>query len=155
MAPSSSLTPEPGNNTDPKQQSGEPSIRFEPVWVKERVALAVHDRQLAEHGGATGVRDPGGLDSALARPRNRWEYGEDDLAALAAAYAFGIVRNHPFVDGNKRSGWVVSGLFLDLNGFELAYDERDAIGTFERLAAGELSEGELADWFRTRLSTAD
>ncbi len=116
--------------------------------MKEKVELAVHDRQLAEHGGAAGVRDAGGLDSALARPRNRWEYGEDDFAMLAAAYAFGIVRNHPFVDGSKRSGWVVANLFLDLNGRELAFDELDAIRTVERLAAGELSEDELADWFR-------
>lgn len=151
MVSRSNLTLQRGSEANPEDQSGTPSIRFDPVWVKERVALAVHDRQLAEHGGGTGVRDPGGLDSALARPRNRWEYGEDDFAALAATYAFGIVRNHPFVDGNKRSGWVVANLFLDLNGFEIAYDELDAIATFERLAASELSEDELADWFRTRV----
>lgn len=154
MASGSDLTPKRGTEANPDEQSGAASIRFEPVWVKERVALAVHDRQLAEHGGGTGVRDPGGLDSALARPRNRWEYGEDDFAVLTAAYSFGIVRNHPFVDGNKRSGWVVANLFLDLNGFEIAYDELDAIGTFERLAAGEFSEDELADWFRTRVIPA-
>jgi death-on-curing protein len=108
----------------------------------------VHDRQLAEHGGGVGVRDAGGLDSALARPRNRWEYGEDDLAELAAAYAFGIARNHPFVDGNKRTAWVVANLFLDLNGHELTFDELEAVGTVERLAAGALPEEELAGWFR-------
>lgn len=151
MAPGTNLTPKRGSDADQEEQPGETTIRFEPVWVKERVAMAVHDRQLAEHGGGTGVRDPGGLDSALTRPRNRWEYGEDDFAVLAAAYGFGIVRNHPFVDGNKRSGWVVANLFLDLNGFEIAYDERNAFETFERLAAGELSEDELADWFRTRV----
>lgn len=127
------------------------TIRLEPTWVHEAVALAVHDRQLSEHGGGIGVRDAGGLDSALARPRNRWEYGEDDRAVLAAAYAFGIARNHPFVDGNKRTAWVVANLFLDLNGSELAFEETDAIGTVERLAAGELSEEDLADWFRERL----
>lgn len=139
----------------PASQSKGVSIRFEPVWVREAVAMAVHDRQLAEHGGGVGVRDAGGLNSALTRPRNRWEYGEDDPAALAAAYAFGIVRNHPFVDGNKRSGWVVANLFLDLNGFELAFDELDAIRTVERLAAGELTEAKLADWLRAHLAAPD
>lgn len=129
------------------------TIRLQPVWVREAVALAVHDRQLAEHGGGTGIRDTGGLDSALARPINRWEYGEDDRAVLAAAYAFGIARNHPFVDGNKRTAWVVANLFLDLNGLELAFDEAEAIGRVERLAAGELSEEELADWFHEHLLT--
>lgn len=132
------------------EQSGE--LRREPVWVNQQVALAVHDRQLAEHGGAAGVRDEGGLGSALARPRNRWEYGEDELAVIAAAYAFGIARNHPFVDGNKRTAWVIANLFLLLNGGALKFEERDAITTVERLAAGELSEDELADWLRTRLS---
>lgn len=127
-------------------------VRLEPTWVREAVALAVHDRQLAEHGGGIGLRDAGGLDSALARPRNRWEYGEDDFAVLTAAYAFGIARNHPFADGNKRTAWVVANLFLDLNGFELTFDEADAIDTVERLAAGELSEDELADWFRGHLA---
>ena len=124
----------------------------EPVWVLETTALAVHDRQLAEHGGGTGVRDSGALQSALARPRNRWEYGEADVVALAAAYAFGIARNHPFADGNKRTAWTVANIFLALNGHELAFDEPDAIRTVERLAAGELAEEELADWFRQHLS---
>jgi len=128
------------------------TIRLEPIWVREAVALAVHDRQLSEHGGGMGIRDAGALDSALTRPRNRWEYGEDDLSILAAGYAFGIARNHPFVDGNKRTAWVVANLFLDLNGFQLAFDETDAIGTVERLAAGDLAEDDLADWFRERLA---
>jgi death-on-curing protein len=122
--------------------------------VREDVALAVHDRQLAEHGGGTGVRDRGGLESALARPRNRWEYGDADLAALAAAYAFGIARNHPFVDGNKRTAWTVANIFLALNELELTFDEVDAIRTVEALAAGALSEEELADWFRERLTVS-
>jgi death-on-curing protein len=120
--------------------------------VRQSVTLAVHDRQLAEHGGGTGVRDVGGLESALARPRNRWEYGEEDRAALAAAYAFGIARNHPFVDGNKRTAWTVANIFLDLNGLALSFDEHDAIRTVESLAAGALSEDELADWFRAHLA---
>lgn len=127
-------------------------IRFEPIWVKQAVALAVHDRQLAEHGGGEGLRDAGALDFALARPHNRWEYGEDDFPVLAAAYAFGVVCNHPFVDGNKRTGWIVARLFLDLNGFDVECDEVVAIRTVEMLAAGELDEDELADWFRQRLS---
>lgn len=124
----------------------------EPVWVLEATALAVHDRQLAEHGGGTGVRDNGALQSALARPRNRWEYGEGDVVALAAAYAFGIARNHPFVDGNKRTAWTVANVFLALNGHELVFEEPDAVRAVEWLAAGELSEEELADWFRVHLS---
>jgi death on curing protein len=120
--------------------------------VLERSALALHDRQLAEHGGPAGVRDAGMLTSALARPVNQWAYGEYDPCALAAAYAFGLARNHPFTDGNKRTAWVVANLFLDLNGLDLRFDERDAIHTVEALAAGELSEEELADWFREHLA---
>jgi death-on-curing protein len=123
--------------------------RAEPVWLETEVALAIHDRQLAEHGGASGVRDAGALESALARPRNRWAYGEDDLCALAAAYGFGVARNHPFTDGNKRTAWVLARLFLNLNGAELTYSPEDAIRTVLALAAGELSEAELEDWFRT------
>lgn len=122
--------------------------RREPRWLDARVALALHDRQLAEHGGPPGVRDAGALESALARPVNRWSYGEDDPCALAAAYAFGIARNHPFVDGNKRTAWVVARLFLRMNGHGLHFAERDAIATVQGLAAGELSEAGLADWFR-------
>lgn len=91
------------------------------------------------------------LASALARPVNQWVYGEDDLCALAAAYAFGIARNHPFADGNKRTAWVVARLFLRKNGIVLKFVEHEAIATVLALAAGELSEKELADWFRTRL----
>ncbi|MBO6767484.1 MAG: type II toxin-antitoxin system death-on-curing family toxin [Erythrobacter sp.] len=126
--------------------------RTEPAWILETTALAVHDRQLAEHGGGTGVRDAGALQSALARPRNRWEYGEDEIVVLASAYAFGVARNHPFVDGNKRTAWTIANVFLALNGHELAFDELEAIRTVERLAAGDLSEDELADWFRQHLA---
>jgi death-on-curing protein len=124
------------------------SDRNEPVWLDAEVALAIHDRQLAEHGGASGVRDAGVLESALARARNRWAYGEDDLCALGAAYAFGVARNHPFADGNKRTAWVLARLFLKLNAVELAFGANDAIRTVLALAAGELWEDELADWFR-------
>ena len=126
--------------------------RIEPVWLDVTDALAIHDRQLAEHGGGTGVRDPGMLESALGRPINRWAYGEDDRCVLAAAYAFGVARNHPFIDGNKRTAWVVARLFLALNGVAIAFSPEDAIDTVLALAAGELSEEELADWFRGHLA---
>ena len=116
------------------------------------MALAVHDRQLAEHGGGEGVRDPGALESALARPRNRWAYGETDLCRLAAAYAFGIARNHPFVDGNKRTAWIAARSFLILNDGNLNCAREEAVRLVERLAAGELSEDELADSFRSHLA---
>ncbi len=125
--------------------------RAEPIWLDSKVALAIHDRQLSEHGGAAGVRDAGALESALERPRNRWAYDEDDICALAAALAFGVARNHPFADGNKRTAWVLARLFLKLNGTEIAYTPHDAIQTVLALAAGELSEDELADWFRGHL----
>lgn len=128
-----------------------PPVRLEPVWLSATLAIAIHDRQLSEHGGPSGVRDEGALESALARPRNRWEYGEDDLGALAAAYAFGIARNHPFVDGNKRTAWVLARSFLALNAAELAFDKIDALRQVQALAAGDLSEDELADWFRLHL----
>jgi death-on-curing protein len=122
--------------------------RIESVWLESDVAFAIHDRQLAEHGGGTGVRDGGALESALARPVNRWSYGEDNLCTLAAAYAFGVARNHPFTDGNKRTAWVLARLFLRLNGVAIAFDPEDAIRTVLALAAGELGEEELADWLR-------
>jgi death-on-curing protein len=125
--------------------------RREPRWVSERVALALHDRQLAEHGGPSGLRDPGALASALARPVNRWAYGEDDLCVLAAAYAFGIARTHPFTDGNKRTAWVSARLFLRKNALALTFTEREAIATVLALAAGDLSEDELAEWFREHI----
>ena len=122
----------------------------EPAWVDDRTALAVHRRQLAEHGGADGVRDAGLLSSALARPLNRRVYVESaDLAALAAAYAHGIITNHPFVDGNKRTGYVVSVLFLRLNGLVLDASSDDKYLTFYGVAAGAITEAALAHWIRT------
>lgn len=112
------------------------------------LALAVHDRQLAEHGGGQGIRDMGLLESALARPQNAAVYGDPDAADLAAAYAYGITRNHPFVDGNKRTAFVVSVLFLLDNGYRLHAGDADAVRTFLALATGALSEEGLAGWFR-------
>lgn len=123
------------------------------TWVRSEVAIAAHAEQLAEHGGGDGVRDPGALESALARPENLAAYGEPDLARLAAAYAFGIARNHPFVDGNKRTAAVVSATFFRLNGWRLTTSEAEIAAAFLALAAGELSEEELAAWFRDRLRT--
>jgi len=128
------------------------SIRLTPVWLDAALALAIHDRQLAEHGGPTGLRDAGALESVLARPRNQWEYGEDDRCALAAAYAFGIARNHPFADGNKRTAWILARAFLALNAVEIAFSPAAAIATVQSLAAGQLTEVELTDWFRTHLA---
>lgn len=126
--------------------------RVEPIWLEAKVALAMHDRQLAEHGGAAGIRDAGILESALSRPINRWAYGEDDPCILAAAFAFGVARNHPFADGNKRTAWVLARTFLRLNGVSIAYEPEDAINIVLALAAGELSEDELADWFRQHVT---
>lgn len=128
--------------------------RREPIWVEKAVALAIHDRQLAEHGGGSGVRDDGLLESALARPINQWTYGEDDPCQIAAAYAFGIVRNHPFVDGNKRTGWVLARLFLAFNHVTLTFDAVDATRTMIAFAASQLNEADLADWFRQHIRPA-
>lgn len=121
------------------------------VWIATEVALAAHAEQLAEHGGGDGIRDAGMLDSAMARPQNLVQYGDPDAAALAAAYAFGIARNHPFIDGNKRTAAVVSETFLMLNGYALGATDAELVVAFVALAAGELSEDELADWFRQHL----
>ncbi|NBB26266.1 type II toxin-antitoxin system death-on-curing family toxin [Porphyrobacter sp. SLTP] len=120
-------------------------------WVSHRAALTAHAEQIAEHGGGTGVRDMGLFESAMARPQQLEAYGEPDAAALAAAYAFGLARNHPFVDGNKRTANVVSLLFLLKNGWRVEADDADMTVAFIALAAGELSEDELADWFRQRV----
>ena len=121
------------------------------IWVATEAALAAHQEQLTEWGGPEGVRDRGAFESAMARPQNRAAYGEPDAAALAASYAYGIARNHPFVDGNKRTAAVVSEGFLNLNGYALQASDAEVAVAFQALAAGELSEDELADWFRERV----
>ena len=119
------------------------------VWVDASVLRAVHDEQLAEHGGAIGVRDAGLFESALARPQQLPAYGEPDAAALAAAYGFELARNHPFVDGNKRTAFVAVELFLALNGHELVANDMDCVLTMLIVAAGELPEADFAEWIRT------
>ncbi|MCF6216985.1 MAG: type II toxin-antitoxin system death-on-curing family toxin [Emcibacter sp.] len=120
----------------------------EPVWIKNDVVLAIHRRQLAEHGGGEAIRDSGLLESALSKPKNLYHYRnpEPDLALLAASYAYGIAKNHPFVDGNKRTAFVVCRLFLKLNGTDLTATQEEKYNIFLKLAAGDLSEQELADW---------
>jgi death on curing protein len=125
-------------------------------WVNAEVVFAIHDRQLAEHGGLDGVRDKGAVESALSRPQNLVTYTEPepDAAALAAAYAFGLARNHGFADGNKRTAWVIARLFLADNGCRLAFNATDAVKAMEAVASGSLGESQLADWFRQRIVAA-
>ncbi len=123
--------------------------RKEPLWIEVRDALAIHDRLLALHGGAMGLRDQGLLESALARPRQHHTYaGTADIVALAALYTAGIVRNHPFVDGNKRTGFVIGVLFLELHGFDFKASEEDATQAMMGLAAGTLDESAYGTWLR-------
>jgi len=110
--------------------------------------LAIHDRQLAEHGGAPGIRDKGLLQSALARPENLAAHGRPDAFGLAAAYAWGMVRNHPFIDGNKRTAWVCARLFLSLNGVNVAGPKVEAVLSMVAVASGEMEEAELAEKIR-------
>ncbi len=117
-------------------------------WVRADVVYAVHDRQLAEHGGLDGIRDVGAIESALARPQNQAAYGEPDVADLAAAYAYGLARNHGFADGNKRTAWIVARLFLADNGCRIAFNNIDAVRTMEGVASGSVDEAALAVWFR-------
>lgn len=120
----------------------------EPIWILENVVYAIHRRQIAEHGGAEGVRDHGLLESALSRLQNLHKFKQPtpEIAALGAASAYGIVSNHPFIDGNKRTAFVVCRLFLMLNGVELSALESEKYRIFMKLAAGEISETELASW---------
>ena len=123
------------------------------VWLLEETVIAIHHRQISEHGGSEGLRDEGSLASALARPQNLLSYAEPppDLAALAAAYAYGIARDHPFVDGNKRTSLVAARTFLLLNGVNLHASQDEKYLIFLQLAQGSLTEERLADWIRTRL----
>ena len=120
-------------------------------WLRLDVLLAVHDRQIAEHGGLAGVPNLERIEAALARPQHLAAYGNPDAAALAAAYAFGLVHNHGFADGNKRVAWIAARLFLADNGYTLRFDPADAVRAMEALAAGTLSEEELVEWFRKRI----
>lgn len=118
------------------------------TWIDKQALLMLHDESLAEHGGASGLRDEGLLESALARPLNLAAYGEPDFADFAAAYAYGLAKNHPFVDGNKRAAFLAAGLFLALNGWRLAATQADATVAMFTLAAGELDEPAFAAWLR-------
>lgn len=118
------------------------------VWLPRALVLAIHDEQLREHGGAAGIRDAGLLDSALARPLNRAGYGEPDSAELAAIYAIAIARNHPFIDGNKRTAFAALFTFLGLNGLEFEPSEVDATVTMLRLAGGDISDDDFIGWVR-------
>ena len=118
------------------------------VWIRREVIVAIHEMQLAEHGGLEGVRDAGLLDSALGRPLNLAAYETPDATALAAAYGWGISRNHPFIDGNKRTGFVAAELFLSLNGLELTATDADCVLTMLAVAAGDLTEAAFAAWLR-------
>ena len=118
------------------------------AWLDKQLILAVHDEQLAEHGGLSGVRDNGLLESALARPEHLAAYGKPDIAELAASYGYGIARNHPFIDGNKRTAFVAALLFLAFNHFSLQASDSDKVIVMLKVAAGEITEAEFATWIR-------
>ncbi len=122
------------------------------VWIEPSVILAVHEEQLSEHGGAGGVRDIGLLESALAKPLHLVTYGKPDVADLAAAYGFGLARNHPFIDGNKRTAFVAVELFLALNAHVLEDDDVQCVLTMLSLASGDLSEAGFASWIRQHIT---
>ncbi|MBB3932003.1 death-on-curing protein [Kaistia hirudinis] len=126
-------------------------IRPEPQWLTVQMVSSIHERQLRTFGGPAGIRDPGALESALGRPLNRWSYEGGDLAQLAAAYAFGIARNHPFIDGNKRTALVAIVTFLGMNDIDFLVPEAEAVTAIMGLAAGEISEDSLARWIRDRI----
>ena len=125
-------------------------ITNEPIWISEHLALAIHERQLAEHGGGMGIRDKGMFESAMARPRQLFAYGGPDTAIpdLAAAYAFGLARNHPFVDGNKRTAYVVCRTFLILNGWDIVGSPEDRYAAFLSMSAGEMDSDAFTDWLQ-------
>ena len=122
------------------------------IWLNEDVLYAVHDEQLAEHGGQSGVRDASLFESAMGKPQNLAAYGEPDAAALAAAYGYGISRNHPFLDGNKRTAFVAVELFLMLNGYQLTASDPQCVLTMLDVAAGVITEEQFAAWIRTHLA---
>ena len=118
----------------------------EPIWVPHRAVLIIHDRQIARHGGAAGIRDGGLIDGALQRPVNKWQYERADIFACAAAYAFGIAKAHAFIDGNKRTAFVTSVTFLRLNGWHFVTDPVDGVAVMENLASDNVSEDEFRSW---------
>lgn len=120
-------------------------------WISLALAYAIHDRQLAEHGGAGGVRDAGAIESSLARPVHLTSYQATDAAQLAATYAVGLARSHGFIDGNKRTAWVVARLFLLDNGYTIQFEPAEAVRVMEGVASGSISEEQLATWFEERL----
>jgi len=126
----------------------------EPRWLTLEEVVVAHERQLARFGGPAGMRDQGALESALDRPRNKFAYGEREMAVLAAAYAYGIARNHPFVDGNKRAAFIAMMAFLRLNDIRFAPSPAEATSAILGLAAGEISEDGLTRWIRDNLPTA-
>lgn len=124
----------------------------EPVWLDRTILEATHAEQIREHGGSFGLRDEGLLESAVARPRQKWSYGSDpDFASLAAAYCFGLCKNHPVVDGTKRVSLMAMFVFLDVNGFDLDAPEPEAVEMITAVAEGSAGEEELAAWVRSRL----
>ena len=125
------------------------------MWVPLDAVLAIHDEQLSEHGGIRGIRDLALVDSALARPRNLLVYGKPDAAALAAAYAFGLCNNHGFLDGNKRTAYVVAETVLDLNGCEMTASDEPVVRTMLAVASGVMLEEQLAKWFRSFIASPD
>ena len=123
---------------------------IEPAWLSRIVVDAIHTEQLREHGGLPGIRDENALESALARPQQKWHYAEDaDVATLAAAYGFGLVKNHPYRDGNKRIGLLAMATFLGINGYDLRATDAEVVAEVVALADGRVSEEALADWIRT------
>jgi len=128
---------------------------IEPIWVRDDVVLAIHQRQLAEHGGGTGIRDAGLLDSALNKPKNQFHYNDPkpSIAAMAASYAYAIACNHPFVDGNKRTAYIVCQLFLSLNGYVLTAPPADKYQIFINLASGKLSDTKLSAWISENIAS--
>jgi len=126
----------------------------EPVWLLETAVLIAHEITLATHGGDAGLRDHGLLQSALARPKNLYEYGKPALPELAAAYMAGIIKNHPFVDGNKRAGFLAGAAFLELNGFRLVATEPEATQMVIGLASGEITEAQLSHWLQENSTRA-
>jgi death on curing protein len=128
-------------------------VSDEVVWIEERIALAIHAAQIDEHGGASGLRDSGGLRAALARPQLRSQYESSDLADLAASLAVGIAKRHPFVDGNKRVAFVVLELFLELNGARLVATDIDCVDVMLAVAAGDLGEAAFSGWIRAHVES--